>query len=76
MRLSSSSSLRCSNTPTALSTYDELLSRAGPVTTPHEVIVTVVGAANAIERPRGVDRHRLLGDHDLVRVAIGQRKRP
>jgi hypothetical protein len=44
--------------PAAVDTYRQLLERAGPVTTPHEVLLTVVADARRVHRTADVDRHQ------------------
>jgi hypothetical protein len=56
----------------AVAAYGQLLDRAGPMTTPHEVVLTLVADGRRVSRPRGEDRHQATVDALLAEVAALQ----
>jgi hypothetical protein len=52
--------------------YRQLLDRAGPMTTPHEVLVTLVADGRRVARRRGEDRHQATVDALLGEMAALQ----
>jgi hypothetical protein len=64
--------LAASPVPHALDAYRQLLDRAGPMTTPHQVVLTLVADGRRVTRPHGADRHQATVDALLAEMAALQ----